>query len=252
MINVKSKSELEKMRKAGIITGNALHYGGQSIKIGMSTYELDKIIHDYIVKNGAKPSFLGYGGFPGSACISINNQVIHGIPSKKTIIHDGDVVSIDVGAYIDGFNGDSAYTFPVGNVSEETLKLLEVTKESLYKGIEQAVVGNRIGDVSHAVEEHVSSYGYGIVRQYVGHGVGRNLHESPEVPNFGRAGHGPRLVAGMTIAIEPMINAVGDEVKVLPDGWTVLTKSGSASAHFEHTVAVTPDGPVLLTKPTII
>lgn len=252
MINVKSKSELEKMRKAGIITGNALHYGGQSIKIGMSTYELDKIIHDYIVKNGAKPSFLGYGGFPGSACISINNQVIHGIPSKKTIIHDGDVVSIDVGAYIDGFHGDSAYTFPVGNVSEETLKLLEVTKESLYKGIEQAVVGNRIGDVSHAVEEHVSSYGYGIVRQYVGHGVGRNLHESPEVPNFGRAGHGPRLVAGMTIAIEPMINAVGDEVKVLPDGWTVLTKSGSASAHFEHTVAVTPDGPVLLTKPTII
>lgn len=252
MINVKSKSELEKMRKAGMITGNALHYGGQSIKIGMSTYELDKIIHDYIVKNGAKPSFLGYGGFPGSACISINNQVIHGIPSKKTIIHDGDVVSIDVGAYIDGFHGDSAYTFPVGNVSEETLKLLEVTKESLYKGIEQAVVGNRIGDVSHAVEEHVSSYGYGIVRQYVGHGVGRNLHESPEVPNFGRAGHGPRLVAGMTIAIEPMINAVGDEVKVLPDGWTVLTKSGSASAHFEHTVAVTPDGPVLLTKPTII
>ena len=252
MINVKSKSELEKMRKAGIITGNALHYGGQSIKIGMSTYELDKIIHDYIVKNGAKPSFLGYGGFPGSACISINNQVIHGIPSKKTIIHDGDVVSIDVGAYIDGFHGDSAYTFPVGNVSKETLKLLEVTKESLYKGIEQAIVGNRIGDVSHAVEEHVSSYGYGIVRQYVGHGVGRNLHESPEVPNFGRAGHGPRLVAGMTIAIEPMINAVGDEVKVLPDGWTVLTKSGSASAHFEHTVAVTPDGPVLLTKPTII
>lgn len=252
MINVKSKSELEKMRKAGIITGNALHYGGQSIRIGMSTYELDKIIHDYIVKNGAKPSFLGYGGFPGSACISINDQVIHGIPSKKTIIRDGDVVSIDVGAYIDGFHGDSAYTFPVGNVSEETLKLLEVTKESLYKGIEQAVVGNRIGDVSHAVEEHVSSYGYGIVRQYVGHGVGRNLHESPEVPNFGRAGHGPRLVAGMTIAIEPMINAVGDEVKVLPDGWTVLTKSGSASAHFEHTVAVTPDGPVLLTKPTII
>lgn len=252
MINVKSKSELEKMRLAGKISANALHYGGQSIRVGMSTYELDKIIHDYIVKNGAKPSFLGYGGFPGSACISINNQVIHGIPSKKTIIHDGDVVSIDVGAYIDGFHGDSAYTFPVGNVSEETLKLLEVTKESLYKGIEQAVVGNRIGDVSHAVEEHVSSYGYGIVRQYVGHGVGRNLHESPEVPNFGRAGHGPRLVAGMTIAIEPMINAVGDEVKVLPDGWTVLTKSGSASAHFEHTVAVTPDGPVLLTKPTII
>ena len=252
MIIVKNKSELEKMRKAGIITGNALHYGGQSIKVGMSTYELDKIIHDYIVKNGAKPSFLGYGGFPASACISINDEVIHGIPSKKRIIRDGDVVSIDVGAYIDGYHGDSAYTFPVGNVSEETMQLLNVTKESLYKGIEQAVIGNRIGDINHAVEEHCVSYGYSVVKQYIGHGVGRNLHESPEVPNFGRAGRGPRLVAGMTIAIEPMINAVGDDVKVLSDGWTVMTKSGSPSAHFEHTVAVTPDGPVLLTKPTII
>lgn len=252
MINVKSKSELEKMRKAGIITANALHYGGQQIKVGMSTYELDKIIHDYIVKNGAKPSFLGYGGFPGSACISINDEVIHGIPSKKRIIHDGDVVSIDVGAYIDGFHGDSAFTFPVGNVPEETLQLLKVTNESLYLGIEQAVAGNRIGDISHAVEEHCTSYGYGIVKQYVGHGVGRDLHESPEVPNFGRAGHGPRLVAGMTIAIEPMINAVGEDVKVLSDGWTVLTRSGSPSAHFEHTIAVTPDGPVILTKPTIV
>lgn len=252
MINVKSKSELEKMRKAGIITGNALHYAGQQIKVGMSTYELDKIIHDYIVKNGAKPSFLGYGGFPGSACISINDEVIHGIPSKKRIIHDGDIVSIDVGAYIDGFHGDSAFTFPVGNVSEETLQLLKVTNESLYLGIEQAVAGNRIGDISHAVEEHCTSYGYGIVKQYVGHGVGKDLHESPEVPNFGRAGHGPRLVAGMTIAIEPMINAVGEDVKVLSDGWTVLTRSGSPSAHFEHTIAVTPDGPVILTKPTIV
>ncbi|MCI5905805.1 MAG: type I methionyl aminopeptidase [Oscillospiraceae bacterium] len=252
MINVKSKSELEKMRKAGIITGNALHYAGQQIKVGMSTYELDKIIHDYIVKNGAKPSFLGYGGFPGSACISINDEVIHGIPSKKRIIHDGDVVSIDVGAYIDGFHGDSAFTFPVGNVPEETLQLLKVTNESLYLGIEQAVAGNRIGDISHAVEEHCTSYGYGIVKQYVGHGVGKDLHESPEVPNFGRAGHGPRLVAGMTIAIEPMINAVGEDVKVLSDGWTVLTRSGSPSAHFEHTIAVTPDGPVILTKPTIV
>lgn len=252
MINVKSKSELEKMRKAGIITANALHYGGQQIKVGMSTYELDKIIHDYIVKNGAKPSFLGYGGFPGSACISINDEVIHGIPSKKRIIHDGDIVSIDVGAYIDGFHGDSAFTFPVGNVPEETLQLLKVTNESLYLGIEQAVAGNRIGDISHAVEEHCTSYGYGIVKQYVGHGVGKDLHESPEVPNFGRAGHGPRLVAGMTIAIEPMINAVGEDVKVLSDGWTVLTRSGSPSAHFEHTIAVTPDGPVILTKPTIV
>lgn len=252
MIIVKSKHDVEKMQKACTITANALHYGGKSIKVGMSTYELDKLIHDYIVKNGAKPSFLGYGGFPGSACISINDQVIHGIPSKKKIIHDGDIVSIDVGAYIDGFHGDSAYTFPVGNVSEETMQLLKVTNESLYKGIEQAVAGNRVGDISHAVEEYCVSYGYGVVKKYVGHGVGRDLHESPEVPNFGRAGHGPRLVAGMTIAIEPMINAVGEDVKVLSDGWTVLTKSGSPSAHFEHTVAVTPDGPVIMTKPTIV
>ncbi len=252
MISVKSKTELEKMRKAGIIAGNALHFGGQSIKAGMSTYELDKIIHDYIVKNGAVPSFLGYGGFPASACISINNKVIHGIPSKNEIIRDGDIVSIDVGAYIDGFHGDTAYTFAVGNVSEEAAQLLRVTNESLYKAIEQAVPGNRVGDVSHAVEEHCTSYGYGVVRQYVGHGVGAKLHESPEVPNYGKAGRGPRLVAGMTIAIEPMINAVGEEVKVLPDGWTVLTKSGSLSAHFEHTVAITSEGPVLLTKPTII
>jgi len=239
------------MRRAGIIAGNALHFGGRSIKVGMTTYELDKIIHDYIVKNGAKPSFLGYGGFKGSACISINNEVIHGIPSKKRKICDGDIVSIDVGAYIDGFHGDTAYTFAVGNVSEEAKQLLKVTEESLYKGIEQAVAGNRIGDIGHAIEEYCTSYGYGIVRKYIGHGVGRELHESPEVPNYGKAGHGPRLVNGMTIAIEPMINAVGDDVKVLPDGWTVLTKSGSLSAHFEHSVAVTSDGPVLLTKPTI-
>lgn len=251
MISVKSKSELEKMRKAGMIAGNALHFGGRSIKEGMTTYELDKIIHDYIVKNGAKPSFLGYGGFPASACISINDQVIHGIPSKKVRIKEGDIVSIDVGAYIDGFHGDTAYTFAVGKISEEAQQLLKVTEESLYKGIEQAIAGNRIGDIGHAVQEYCESYGYGVVRKFIGHGLGRQLHESPEVPNFGRAGHGPRLVAGMTIAIEPMINAVGEDVKILPDGWTVLTKSGSLSAHFEHSIAVTPDGPVILTKPTI-
>lgn len=252
MICVKSKSELEKMRLAGIISADALHYGGQSIKVGMSTYELDRIIHDYIVKHGAKPNFLGYGGFPGSACISINDRVIHGIPSKKEFIRDGDIVSIDTGACYQGFNGDNAYTFAVGNVSEEARQLLRVTNESLYKGIEQAVVGNRIGDISNAVEKHCTSYGYGVVREYVGHGVGRKLHESPEVPNFGKAGRGPRLVAGMTIAIEPMINAVGEDVKLMPNGWTVLTKSGSLSAHFEHTVAITSEGPVILTKPTIV
>ncbi len=251
MINVKSKSELEKMRKAGIIAGNALHFGGRSIRPGMTTFELDKLIHDYIVKQGAIPSFLGYGGFPGSACLSINNEVIHGLPSKKKRINEGDIVSIDVGATFDGYVGDTAYTFAVGKISEDAKKLLEVTEQSLYKGIEQVIIGNRIGDIGHAIEEYCTSFGYGIVRKYIGHGVGRELHESPEVPNYGKPGHGPRLVSGMTIAIEPMINAVGDDVKDLPDGWTVLTKSGSLSAHFEHTVAVTPDGPVLLTKPTI-
>lgn len=251
MINVKSKSELEKMRKAGIIAGNALHFGGRSIRPGMTTFELDKLIHDYIVKQGAIPTFLGYGGFPGSACLSINNEVIHGLPSKKKRINEGDIVSIDVGATFDGYVGDTAYTFAVGEISEDAKKLLEVTEQSLYKGIEQAIIGNRIGDIGHAIEEYCTSFGYGIVRKYIGHGVGREMHESPEVPNYGKPGHGPRLVSGMTIAIEPMINAVGDDVKDLPDGWTVLTKSGSLSAHFEHTVAVTPDGPVLLTKPTI-
>lgn len=248
MINIKSKSELEKMRIAGKITGGALELAGRSIRVGMTTKELDRIIHNYIVSHGAKPSFLGYGGFPGSACISINNEVIHGIPGKRKIC-EGDIVSVDVGAYINGYHGDSCKTFAVGRISDEAAKLLKVTEESLYKGIEKAVVGGRLGDISHAVEQHVVTNGLAVVKKYVGHGVGRELHESPEVPNFGREGHGPRLVAGMVIAIEPMVNAVGEGVKVLPDGWTVLTQSGSLSAHFEHTVAITPDGPVLLTKP---
>ena len=214
----------------------------------MTTKELDKVIHDYIVSHGAKPSFLGYGGFPGSACISINDEVIHGIPGHRKIC-EGDIVSVDVGAYINGYHGDSCKTFAVGQISDDAARLMKITEESLYKGIEQAVVGNRLGDISHAVEEHVVSNGMAVVKKYVGHGVGRELHESPEVPNFGKAGHGPRLVAGMVIAIEPMVNLVGEDVKVLPDGWTVLTKSGSLSAHFEHTVAITPDGPVILTNP---
>ncbi len=251
MISVKSKSELEKMRKAGIIAGNALHYAGKSVRIGMTTYELDKIIHDYIVKNGAKPSFLGYGGFRYSACISVNDQVTHGVPSKKVRLNEGDIVGIDVGAYIDGFHGDTAYTFAVGKISKEAEQLLKVTEESLYLGIEQAVAGNRVGDIGYAIEQHCISYGYSVVRKYIGHGVGKELHESPEVPNYGSKGRGPRLVSGMVIAVEPMVNASGDDVRVLSDGWTVVTKSGSLSAQFEHTVAVTPDGPVLLTKPTI-
>lgn len=251
MISVKSKTELEKMRKIGIITANALHFGGRMIKDGMTTYELDRIIHDYIVGHGAKACLIGYGGFPASCCISLNNELIHGIPSKRVRIREGDVVSVDVSAELDGFHGDTAYTFPCGKISKEAETLLRVTNESLYKGIEQAVPGNRIGDIGHAVAEYCESYGFSVCKKYIGHGIGRKLHEDPEVPNFGKAGHGPRLVAGMTICIEPMINAVGEDVRVLKDGWTVVTKSGSLAAHFEHTVAITPDGPVALTKPTI-
>lgn len=249
MVSVKSKSDLEKMRKAGRIAGQARELAGESIRAGMSTFELDKIIHDYIVSCGAVPSFLGYGGFPASACISINEEVIHGIPNKKRIIKNGDIVSVDVGAYIDGFHGDTCATFAVGKVSDKATKLLEDTKASLYKAIEKAVVGNRLGDVSHAVEAYCTPLGYGIVRNYTGHGVGRKLHESPEVPNYGTEGRGIKLVAGMTFAIEPMINTKGDGVRTLANGWTVVTNSGSLSAHFEHTIAVTPNGPVILTEP---
>ncbi len=237
------------MRKAGKIAGQARELAGQSIRAGMSTLELDKIIHDYIVGCGAVPSFLGYGGFPGSACISINEEVIHGIPNKKRIIKNGDIVSVDVGACIDGFHGDTCATFAVGKVSDEATKLLEDTKASLYKAIEKAVVGNRLGDVCHAVEEYVTPLGYGIVRNYTGHGVGRKLHESPEVPNYGKEGRGIKLVAGMTFAIEPMINVRGDGVRTLANGWTVVTNTGSLSAHFEHTIAVTTSGPIILTEP---
>lgn len=247
MINIKSASDIAKMKIAGRITGEALKLAGESIKPGMTTKELDTIIHDYIVGQGAVPSFLGYGGFPGSACISINNEVIHGIPGKRKI-HEGDIVSIDVGAFIEGFHGDSARTFAVGKITKDDEELLRVTEESLYKGIEKAVAGNRIGDISAAIEEHVRKFGFGVVKEYIGHGVGRKLHEEPEVPNYGKAGHGPRLVPGMVIAIEPMINFKGDGVRVLGDDWTVVTKSGSSSAHFEHTVAITSDKPILLTK----
>lgn len=247
MINIKSASEIAKMKTAGRITGEALKLAGESIRPGMSTKELDTIIHDYIVSCGATPSFLGYGGFTGSACISINEEVIHGIPGKRKIL-DGDIVSVDVGAYIDGFHGDSARTFVVGKIPSEVEELLKVTEEALFRGIEKAVAGNRIGDISHAIEEHVRKYNFGIVKEYIGHGVGRELHEEPEVPNYGKEGHGPRLYPGMVIAIEPMINLKGDGVRTLKDGWTVVTKSGTASAHFEHTIAITNDKPIILTK----
>ena len=249
MIQLKNKSELERMRKACQISAQALQVAGEAIKVGMTTLELDRIIHHFIVSQGAKPSFLGYGGFPGTACISVNNEVIHGIPSSARVLNEGDIVSVDVGAFFDGFHGDNAATFAVGTITPEAKKLLDVTRDSLYKGIEAAIAGNRIGDIGCAVQTLVEENGFAVVRQYIGHGVGHELHEDPEVPNFGRAGRGVRLLPGMTIAIEPMVNAVGEGVRVLDDDWTVVTKSGSLSAHFEHTIAITEHGPVIMTMP---
>ncbi len=249
MIQLKNKSELERMKKACQISSQALQVAGENIRVGMTTQELDRIIHHFIVSQGAKPSFLGYNGFPGTACISVNNEVIHGIPSSGRVLREGDIVSVDVGAYIDGFHGDNAFTFPVGKISPEAQKLLEVTQRSLYLGIEAALAGSRVGDIGAAVQSLVEENGYAVVRQYVGHGVGRDLHEAPEIPNFGRPGHGVRLVPGMTIAIEPMVNQKGEGVRILDNDWTVVTKSGSLSAHFEHTIAITEQGPVVLTTP---
>lgn len=247
MVILKTKDELQLMRKAGAITAAALHAGGAAVKPGITTREVDRVIHDYIVGCGAKPSFLGYGGFPASACISVNDEVIHGIPGGR-VICEGDIVSIDVGAKIGGYHGDSAYTFACGEISPQAQALLDGTQKALENGIAQAVVGNRIGDISAAVQNTVEPLGFSVVREYVGHGVGKDLHEAPEVPNYGRTGHGVRLAAGMVIAIEPMINAGAWAVRVLDNDWTVVTRDHSLSAHFEHTVAITPDGPVILTR----
>lgn len=247
MILVKNSEQLAIMRKAGRITGEAILVARDHIREGVSTKELDIRIREYIEKCGAKPSFLGYGGFPGSACISLNDEVIHGIPSKDRILHEGDIVKIDVGACYKGFHGDSANTFGVGKISEEAEKLIAATRESFFRGAAQAKAGNRIGDIGSAVFEYANALGYGVVKRYVGHGVGMELHEDPEVPNFGTAGRGPRLMPGMTIAIEPMINAETYLVKEMSDGWTVRTADGRLSAHYEHTVAITDGDAVLLT-----
>ena len=248
MIYVKNSEQIKKMKLAGRITGEAILLAGEAVREGVSTAELDRIIRHHIERCGAKPSFLGYGGFPASACISINEEVIHGIPSAKRYLKEGDIVKIDVGAFIGGYHGDSANTFPVGKVSDEALRLIEATKESFRKGVEKALIGNRIGDIGHAVESHVRQFGFSAVRDYVGHGVGRDLHEDPSVPNYGTEGHGVKLCRGMVIAIEPMINAGVPGVIQLADGWTVITADRKLSAHYEHTVAVTDDGPILLTE----
>ncbi len=246
MISLKTAHDVELMRKAGKITAAARALAGEMVKPGVSTRAIDRAVRDFIQSQGAKPSFLHYNGYPGSACISINNEVIHGIPGHR-IIKDGDIVSVDVGAYINGFHGDCAATYIAGNVSDELKKLIEVTRQSFFEGIKFARAGNRIGDISHAVQEYAESFGYSVVREYVGHGVGSKLHEEPEVPNYGTAGHGPRLVPGMTIAVEPMINLGVPEVKVLSDGWTVETEDGKASAHYENTILITKGDPEILT-----
>lgn len=236
------------MREAGRITGEALLVARERIRPGVSTKELDDAIRHYIEKQGAKPSFLGLYGFPGSACISINDEVIHGIPSKTKILQEGDIVKIDVGAFYKGFHGDSARTFPVGRISEEATRLIAATKQSFYQGLAAIKIGNRIGDIGHAIDAYVQSQGFSVVRRYVGHGVGRDVHESPDVPNFGTSGRGPRLCAGLVIAVEPMVNVGTYEVRELSDGWTVKTADGKLSAHYENTVALTEDGVINLTE----
>ncbi len=248
MIVLKNNTELEAMSIACRISAGALKAGGEAVQPGVTTKEIDRIIHRFITAAGAKPSFLGYGGFPASACISINGEVIHGIPSDRAI-REGDIVSIDVGAFIGGFHGDNAATFAAGAISDTAQRLLDTTRESLHMGINAACAGARVGDIGYAVQRYCEQRGFSVVRKYVGHGVGRDLHEAPDVPNYGLAGRGVRLVPGMTLAIEPMINEKGADVRVLSDRWTVVTADGGLSAHFEHTVAVTSEGPVILTTP---
>ena len=246
MVIIKNNDQLVQMRKACRITGEALAYAHGLVREGITTKYLDGKIREFIEKHGAKPSFLGYSGFPASACISVNEEVIHGIPSARVLM-EGDIVKIDVGAFYAGYHGDSARSFPVGRVSEEAIRLMETTKASFFEGMQKALPGGRIGDIGCAVETCVKNAGYTVVRNYIGHGVGRELHEDPEVPNFGTAGRGVRLYPGMTIAIEPMVNAGGHSVRVLKNEWTVVTSDGSLSAHYENTVAITENGPENMT-----
>ncbi len=247
MIVLKTGRELKIMKEACRISAGALQTAGKAVEPGVTTAEIDRLAEAYIRSQGGEPNFKNYEGYPATACISINNEVIHGIPSSKRKLRAGDIVSIDLGAKFDGYHGDNAATFACGDVSAEAKRLMDTTRESLYEGIRAACSGGRIGDIGHAVQSYVEARGYSVVRQFVGHGVGTHLHEAPEVPNFGTPGRGVRLMPGMTIAVEPMVNAGGAGVAVQPDGWTVLTKDGSLSAHFEHTIVITADGPKIMT-----
>ena len=246
MIIIKNGEDLAAMRQACKITAAARALAGEMVRPGVTTRQIDKAVHDFIVSQGAKPSFLGYNGFPGSACVSVNSTVIHGIPGSYEL-QEGDIVSVDVGAYYKGFHGDCAATYPCGAISAEAKKLIEVTEQSFYEGIRFATRGHRVSDISHAVQKHVESNGFSVVRTFVGHGVGAQLHEEPEVPNFGNPGRGPRLLPGMTLAIEPMVNAGSHDVRILKDKWTVVTVDGALSAHYENTVLITDGEPEILT-----
>lgn len=247
MIVLKTGRELNIMKEACRISAGALQTAGNAVEPGVTTAEIDRLAEEYIRSQGGEPNFKNYEGYPATACISVNNEVIHGIPSKERKLSAGDIVSIDLGAKFEGYHGDNAATFACGDISAEAKRLMDATRESLYEGINAARAGGRIGDIGHAVQSYIEARGFTVVRQFVGHGVGTKLHEAPEVPNFGQPGRGIRLMPGMTLAIEPMVNAGGPDVKILPDGWTVLTKDGSLSAHFEHTVAITADGPKIMT-----
>ena len=250
MITLKSSHEIELMRRAGKITAAARTLVGEMVRPGVTTQEIDKAVEQFIRKQGAVPSFLHYNGFPASACISVNDEIIHGIPGKR-VLQEGDIVSIDVGAYIGGFHGDCAATFACGAIDPEAQRLIDVTRQSFFEGIRYAKEGCRIGDISATVQSYVESNGFSVVREYVGHGVGAKLHESPEIPNFGHAGRGPRLLRGMTLAIEPMVNAGSAAIRQLSDGWTVKTLDGKWSAHYENTVLITDGEPEILTAPAI-
>jgi methionyl aminopeptidase len=248
MIILKSLQEIEKIRKACLIVADVLEALSGMVRPGITTQALDEFAERYIVAAGAKPAFKGYRGYPKTLCTSVNNEVIHGIPSKGTVLKQGDIISIDVGTIVDGFYGDAAITVPVGAITPEAERLLRVTEESLLRGIAKAQAGNRLYDISHAVQSHVESNGYSVVREFVGHGIGRSLHEDPQLPNFGDPGQGPKLKPGMVLAIEPMVNVGGYATVTQEDNWTAITADGSLSAHFEHTIAVMPDGPWILTK----
>jgi methionyl aminopeptidase len=248
VIVCRSAAELEQMREAGRLVGEVLTELAAAVAPGISTADLDALAEKRIRQAGATPAFKGYHGYPATICASVNDEVIHGIPTGRRVLNEGDVISIDVGASLNGYYGDSAVTLPVGMISEKSATLLRVTEESLYKAIEAARPGNRISDIGHAVQKHVEAYGFSVVREFVGHGIGQKMHEEPQVPNYGQPGHGPRLAEGMVLAIEPMVNAGSPAVKVLADGWTAVTRDGSLSAHFEHTVAVTAGEPWILTS----